>query len=63
MLKWIDRILRAFCLWLVVDSPVRLGRLAPPLFGYGVGAIRWIQIDNHEDRVLLGMEDEEAPDA
>ncbi len=29
--------LQNFAMWLVVDSPIRLGRLAPHVFGFAIG--------------------------
>jgi hypothetical protein len=31
--------LRQFALWLVVESPIKLGKLAPWVFGFGIN--RW----------------------
>jgi hypothetical protein len=31
------RYLRRFAMWLVLDCPVPMGRLAPHLFGFGIG--------------------------
>jgi hypothetical protein len=60
MPKWLDSFLRGVALWLVVDSPIRFGRFAPAIFGYGIGA-KPHRIEDDEDNALLGLVDD--PDA
>lgn len=33
----LTRLLQRFALWLVLDSGIRLGKLAPHVFGFGIG--------------------------
>jgi hypothetical protein len=43
------RLFRRFCLWLVLDSNIRLGILAPYIFGIGIGRMpRKVKKDDSE---------------